>query len=279
MKKRLSFLCVVGVLVCQFIAITAFGQLKIASGIEGEIYHQFAKDIQNNTDVELVLQTTRGSLENFELIRKGEVDLAFTQLDVLLYGQLRHTGINSYLKLYMPLYAEEIHIVAKNNQQIRNFYDLKDKRVGVGSSLSGTYITSQFLKMKTEIEWTDVLLPPDSALSALFMDSLDAFILVSAAPSNLLKSLSAKQQGLIKLVPVFDKRLEDTYVSHEIKAGVYSWLADDVPTYSVRSLLLINTNVVQGDKIKSADIVLGEIRDNLKNHSTPQTFASEMEGD
>jgi TRAP transporter TAXI family solute receptor len=262
MQRRYRILAA-GVALC-FMTLSGVAQLRVASGIEGEIYHQFARDIKNNTDVELSIQNTRGSLENFEIIRNDKADLAFTQMDVLMYEQLRYPSINDYLKLFFPLYAEEIHIVSRNTPSITNFYDLKDKRVAVGAELSGTYITAQFLKMKTEIRWTDVFLPADSALSALINDSIDALILVSAAPSNLLKSISAQQRGLIKLIPIYDKRLDDIYQSQVIASGTYAWQPADVQTYTVRSLLLVNTRGLNEEKQKAVDIVLGDIRDNLK---------------
>ena len=255
------FICV---LICLTVGREAYGQLRIASGVEGEIYTQFAKDIKNNTDVEISITNTSGSLENFELIRNDKVDLAFTQLDVLLFQQLRYTNIAEYLKMYIPLYSEEIHVVARNNSLINNFYDLKGKRVGVGTAKSGSYITSQFLKMKTELEWVDYLLPATTALSMLIEDSIDAFIFVSAAPSNLLKSFSSGQQGLIKLVPIYDKRLDDTYQSQLIAKGTYSWQPNDIQTYTVKSLLLINTRTLNARKTHQADIVYSDIRDNLK---------------
>lgn len=243
---------------------TAFSQLKIASGIKGEIYNQFALDIKNNTDVPLAVFTSMGSKDNLSKLLNDNFQLGFLQYDVLLYNELENPEIKNKIKVMLPLYDEEIHLIARSDGGINSLSDLRGKRVGIGSNRSGTSVTATFIQYKTMIKWTPVELPFENSFSALINDSIDAFFYVGAAPSNLLKSLSANVQHLIKLVPIENKNLKDFYLTKTIDKNVYPWLNEDINTISVRSLIAVNINNLNDSTTLEINNLYEDLSGNLK---------------
>lgn len=239
-------------------------QLKIASGIDGEIYNQFAIDIQNNTDVPIELFTTAGSKDNLSKLINDGFQLGFLQYDVLLYNELENPDIKNKIKVMLPLYDEEIHLIARNDGSINSLADLRNKKVGIGSEMSGTGITAKFIQYKTMIQWIAIPIPFDNSFSALLNDSIDAFFYVGAAPSNTLKSLSANVQQLIKLVPIENKNLKDFYLTKTIDKNIYPWLKEDIKTISVRSLIAVNTANIDDSTQLLVESLYEDLKGNLQ---------------
>lgn len=262
MRSRLTFIIVL--LTALFISVNLNAQLRLVSGLEGEIYNQFAIDIKNNTDVPIVIFTSAGSKENINKLLNDSIQLGFLQYDVLLYNEMQNPTIKDYLKVMLPLYDEEVHLISRNGDDIKSLEDLQGKRVGIGSEKSGTSITATFIQYKTGLKWNSINLPFEQSFTALINDSIDAFFYVGAAPSNLLKSLSTNLQQLIKLVPITSESLKDFYLTKTIEKGVYDWSKQDVQTISVRSLIAINTKNVDD----STDLVVESLYNDLKGNLT-----------
>ena len=133
------------------LSFTIKAQVKLLSGVESEIYNQFANDIKNNTNVAVDVITTGGSVDNFMKINadSAKENLAFMQYDVLIWKEIENPKIKDKFKVFLPLYNEEIHIIVKNNSKITSLADLKGKKVAIGSKSQGANITSQIIKNKT----------------------------------------------------------------------------------------------------------------------------------
>jgi TRAP transporter TAXI family solute receptor len=246
------------------LSLTVFSQLKITSGINGEIYNQFAVDIKNNTDVMLEIHTSQGSNDNLNKLLNDSFQLGFLQYDVLLYNELENPEIKKKIKVMLPLYDEEIHLITRSNSPINSLNDLRGKRVGIGSEMSGTNVTAKFISYKTMIKWKSLNIPFENDFKALLNDSIDAFFYVGAAPSNFLKSLSPDVQKLIKLVPLQNKQLKDFYLQKTIKKGTYPWLNQDIPTYSVKSLIAVNTANIDEKTAGEVEALYNDLKGNLK---------------
>ena len=266
MKNRFIPFLLLGLLI--FSGTPLLAQIKMASGIKGEIYDQFAIDIRNNTDVPITIESTRGSADNLEKLINEDFQLAFLQYDVLLYNELTRDDANSpklkdYIRVMLPLYDEEVHLIARNDGSINSLMDLRNKRVGIGSELSGTGVTAKYIQYNTMIEWEAVVIPFDESFNALLNDSIDAFFYVGAAPSNTLKSLSENVGALIKLIPIENDNLNDFYLQKEIKSGTYPWLKKDINTISVRSLIGVNTNNIDDSTAALVDLLYDDLKGNL----------------
>jgi len=261
MKIRLHLLILFSLCLAHFIAIS---QIRILSGSKKEIYYQFAEDIKNNTNIPLENYSSQGSIDNLNRLLTDSFQIAFTQYDVLLFKEIENSDIKKNIKLFLPLYDEEIHLITRNNSAINSLKDLAGKRIGVGSKNSGTNITSQLIKLKTQIQWKEFSIPIENSFFALLHDSIDAFFIVGAAPVNILHSLSENVQNIIKLVPITDKELDKIYKQKTIDAGTYPWQKNKISTYSTKSLLVVNTRNINESVSLQMDKLYYDLKDNLK---------------
>ena len=218
-----------GLLLSFFIGLSTFAQapIKMVSGIKGEIYDQFAKDIQNNTHVNLKIYQSRGSLDNLDYLFSDSIQIAFVQYDVLQTAHPKK-NVSKYIKVFLPLYHEEVHLIALRNSGISSLGDLAAKSVGVGHANSGTHVY------------------------------------VGAAPSGYLSSLDADVAKRLKLVDIQNKRLSEIYEKQEIKKETYSWNNTDIYTINVPTLLLVNTHNIDTAMARQIDILYNDLNDNLK---------------
>jgi len=223
----------------------------------------------------LKVRDSEGSYYNFLRIIKTNTDLAFLQYDVLLYESMkdltRTYKKTENIRVIMPMGAEQIHIVALKSDEknaIKNYDDLKGKKVAIGSSLQGTNITAKYIKEVTKMKWQDVEIPYDKALKALLSGRIDAFFYVGAAPVSNFTHMSKQMRDRITLIPLNPtkgkKDLDENYTTTVIKQDYYKkWLKADVATYSVRSLLV--TDINRQTKEDQENIV--KLMQVIKNHS------------
>jgi len=254
-----------GFIISLIFGVNAIAQtpIKIVSGIKGEVYDQFATDIQNNTHVNLKIYQSRGSLDNLDYLLSDSIQIAFVQYDVLKDNQ-EEKSIDGFVKVFLPLYSEEIHLITKRNSTINSLSDLQGKKVGVGGDNSGTNVSASIIKKLEHIDWQSVNVDFNKSVEALLMDSIDAFFYVGAAPSTYLSSLDNNMAKQLKLVPVRGNYLNDIYTNKVIKANTYSWFNKDVKTIAVRSLMVVNTHNIDSTSERQIDILYSDLSDNLK---------------
>ena len=256
----------VGIIVLFLILnVKLFSQINIVSGIEGEVYNQFANDIKNNTKVDVKVYTSSGSIINMRLIQTDSIQLAFTQYDVLNSLGIEHPEISDEIKVFLPLYNEEIQLVSLKSSSIRDISDLLGKRVGMGGENSGSNFTAKFIKSMSGMDWKDVVLPFASSIDALINNEIDAFFFVGAAPSYLLMDLPDEIKSELTLVSVsISNKHNSCYTKKVIPAGTYDWQSTDISTFSVRSLLVVNTKQVDSKMAFQMDSLYYDLKYNLR---------------
>jgi len=264
--KNYTFRFVVSVLLLLITSIGVFGQapINIVSGIKGEVYDQFAHDIQNNTHVNLNIYETQGSRDNLNFLFSDSIQIAFVQYDVLKFIAKAKPEIEQNIKVFLPLYSEEVHLITLRTSGIESLKDLNGKRIGVGGLNSGTYVTCSIIQNVTNIKWKAINIDFNQSVTALLEDSLDAFFYVGAAPSSYLSSLKSSIAGKLKLVDVQNDKLEGLYGDKIIEKGQYSWNHDDVETIGVQSLLMVNVNNIDTTSARQIDVLYSDLSDNLK---------------
>lgn len=190
---------------------------------------------------------SEGSYYNFLKVNKTGADIAFLQYDVLLYQSLkdlkRTYKKTENIRILLPMGTEQIHIITlkKDGKGIEDFSDLKKKRVGIGSALMGTNITAKYIKEVTGSKWEDVEIPFDKSFKALFNGSIDAFFYVGAKPVKDLANISKAMRDKITLISIpadKDGKLELAYEKVTITPEDYKWLAANVETFAVKSVLV-----------------------------------------
>ena len=249
-------------IVCSM-SVFAQTSIHIVSGMKGEVYDQFAHDIQNNTHVDLKIYQTRGSLDNMDMLLSDTIQMAFVQYDVLKTNRIKK-GIEGYIKVFLPLYSEEIHLIVQKNSEINSVDDLSGKRVGIGGVNSGTHVSASIIQKLEKLDWTSINIDFNKSVEALLADSIDAFFYVGAAPSSYLSNLDQSIASQIKLASVRGRNLNDIYENKKIESNIYSWNNNDVKTIGVKSLLIVNTKNIDSVSAAQIDILYDDLSDNLK---------------
>jgi TRAP transporter TAXI family solute receptor len=269
LKKILTLIIAI-----SFSATTLFGQMIILSGPSQGTYKALVDDIAkitgNDSVAPFVNVITDGSGYNYrELVDPNSpVKVAVIQSDYLYYQQIidakDNTEKSAAVKVLLPLANEQIHIITKKNSGLTKLADLKEKIVGCGTQQQGTYATAILIKDKSEVFWNTKILDFDRALKELYGDKIDAFFVVGTAP---LKKLNINPQAMVEpLALISPENINDWARYHKsdvIRSTDYKWLDYDVPTYSVKNLLVVNEEkLTDEDKIELLKLVNG-LKDNL----------------
>jgi uncharacterized protein len=204
--RRLLVSLVLGAIVALLVAMVAVVLLgrppktfTLAAGQPGGMYASFAASLQAALATEGVtveITETAGSLENAELLRTGEADVALIQSGTEL---LTDIGGSTALS---EVFYEPFWIFARQGviEVVDGFPVLAGKRLAIGPAGSGTNATARALIDQTgstaiALEWTT-----DEAIAGLAAGTIDAAFFVVAANAPLVDELAALP-GL-ELLPV-----------------------------------------------------------------------------
>ncbi len=130
-------------------------RVRIATAIEGGLYarfgHALAEAFERRTGVPVDVVKTLGSIDNAELLAKGEVDLA-----VIQDGTLRGSGVRvNDLSRLAPLYREVCHVLVPSGCDIEHVEDLTDATLLLGPERSGLRRSALHLLEHYEIDSSD----------------------------------------------------------------------------------------------------------------------------
>lgn len=249
MKLKKSFLLSLSMLFS--FSTVVFGQLTILSGSKNATQYRYAEDIEKivgpSLDFKVVNKETNGSSDNFNLLidPNNLYNVAIMQLDYLFYMQTHDMIMNTEktrnLKVVVPLGHEQIHLVSKASKGIKGLKDLEGKVVAIGSSEQGTYTTASLIKDRSRVFWTSRNIHFDGSLSALNTNEIDAFFIVSSAPVAKLELNPQSMVDKLVLVPLEDfGEWAKYYIPDTIQKTDYKWLDQNVPTFSVGAVLVVN---------------------------------------
>ncbi|MEZ5934913.1 MAG: TAXI family TRAP transporter solute-binding subunit [Alphaproteobacteria bacterium] len=197
----------------------------------------------------------QGSVRNVEdLLYLRGIDVALVQADVLDFyrgiGTLPEIG--ERIRYIAKLANEEVHVLAR--QEVASVQDLDGRRVNFGVEGSGSFLTAGILLDRLGIDVNVTSFPLPKALKEIEEGTIDALIVVGAAPIGRLRQLD-HDNGL-HLLPIPDAGLGDSYQPAEIAAGDYPDLLEPgtvVKTVAVAKILTAFNwpeGHPRGDKVK-----------------------------
>jgi TRAP transporter TAXI family solute receptor len=163
--------------------------VRIATGATNGAYYAFAQRYARplaDDGIALEVVSTAGSVENFALLKKGEVSLALVQ------GGTATDDDKKNLQSLGSLFLEPVWLFIRKQKTFKRLAELKGKRVGVGAPGSGTYLlATQLLSANGLTESNTTLIQGDSAQSAaaLSQGKIDAAFFVASPEAPLIGSL------------------------------------------------------------------------------------------
>ncbi|MHA7879736.1 MAG: TAXI family TRAP transporter solute-binding subunit [Saccharospirillum sp.] len=202
------------------------------------------------------VESTGGSIANLTGIRLGDFQLAVVQSDWqyhAYYGSSYFAPEGPYgdLRAVFSLHPEPFTVVARADAGIRQFEDLKGKRVNIGNPGSGHRGTMELVMdaygwTLDDFELSTELTPAEQA-QALCDDRIDAMVYTVGHPSGAIAEVTSACRALLVEVsgPVIDQLVasRDYYRTAIISGGVYPNNPDSVATFGVGATLVSSSRV------------------------------------
>lgn len=217
------------------------------------------------------VESTRGSVDNLTTLGDGDIDLAIAQSDTLHHAYngsdvFTKYGANQELRTVFNLHAEPFTVVASQRSGIKNFDDLKGKRVSIGRPGSGQRQTMNALMQArgwTQQDFASVHeLTAINHSRALCEDIIDAFVYSVGHPAGSIKE--AANGCKIKLIDVtgddVDKLISNNqyYQRMRILGGTYRGNPQDTDTLGVRASLIASNTI-------ASEVVYWLVKDVFEN--------------
>lgn len=230
--------------------------MGMMTGLETGTYYAIGQDIAAiaaDTGAPVMVRPSKGSIDNLQKMTdsKENAALGIVQADVLAFLQRsdkpKSRDITKRLRMVMPLFREEIHILARRD--ITSIDDLNGKRVVVGSSGSGSMMTSLNLFSMLNITPSNMYqVEAPEAVVAVLAGRADAMIFVGGKPVPMFKNLeqlrtsgNMEMKDLLTQVHFLALPEDQTAKLYEpalITPEDYDFVTEMVPTLAVRSVLV-----------------------------------------
>jgi TRAP transporter TAXI family solute receptor len=223
-----------------------------------------------------IARASQGSVENVRMLGNGDLESAFVQADVASWA---FHGTGPYarkpiadLRAIAALFPEYAHLVVRRDGPIRNFRDLKGKRVALGEKESGTLADVRLLLEATGLKERD--LNPEypglgDATAGLRDGTLDAFFMVGGTPLPAIADLAASVP--IRLIPIPADVVKTMVgrnplaVAATLPAGEYPGIDDATPTVAVNAIWVVTAD--------AADQLVYAIAKSLWDEATQRVIA------
>jgi TRAP transporter TAXI family solute receptor len=165
--------------------------VRIATGAKSGAYYNFAQEYARllaNDGISLEVVPTAGSVENLELLNKGEVSLA------LIQGGSAAKDDKEHLQSLGSLFLEPVWIFSRKQSALKRLLELKGKRVSIGVAGSGTHLLATQLLSAAGITETNTRLVREEttqAIDSLSNGKIDAAFFVASPEAPIIQKLFA----------------------------------------------------------------------------------------
>ena len=202
------------------------------------------------------VESTAGSVYNLNTIAQGELDMGVAQSDWQYHAyhgtsKFEKQGPNKNLRAVFSVHPEPFTVVARADSGIKDFMDLKGKRVNIGNPGSGQRGTMEVV-MKA-LGWTKDSFKLASELKsaeqskALCDNKVDAMVFTVGHPSGSIKEATTTCDSIIVPVTgkVIDKLVKDNdyYRTATIPGGMYRGTATDTKAFGVGATFVTSAKV------------------------------------
>ena len=209
---------------------------------------------RNKHGIRCSTESTGGSVFNLNTIRAGDLDMGVAQSDWQYHAyhgssKFKDKGANRELRAIFSVHPEPFTVVARADSGIRNFGDLKGKRVNVGNPGSGQRGTMEVLMKASGWKMSDFELASELKSSeqsmALCDNKIDAMVFTVGHPSGSIKEATTSCDSV--LVNVTGSAVDmlvaenDFFRTATIPGGMYSGNANDTKTFGVGATFVTST--------------------------------------
>ena len=202
------------------------------------------------------VESTGGSVYNLNTIRAGELDMGVAQSDWQYHAykgtsKFKDKGPNKDLRAVFSVHPEPFTVVARADSGIKNFEDLKGKRVNIGNPGSGQRGTMEVIMeaygwSKSSFKLASELKSAEQS-KALCDNKIDAMVFTVGHPSGSIKEATTSCDSVI--VNVTGSKIDmlvkkhDYYRTATIPGGMYRGTDTDTKTFGVGATFVSSAKV------------------------------------
>ena len=236
--------------------------VTLATGTPGGIYHPVGNAIcrmfnlgGEHEAMPCVAVNSDGSVANIRRVESGATTFGLSQTDVAYAafhgeGPFAAAGPDPKLRILIALYPEAFTVVARADTGIRDFQDLRGKRVGIGKSGAGYTFTRDVVLgfygwTISDPERVQEFGPAEQN-QALCSNKVDAIIFTAGHPDGLTQEATTGCRA--KLVRVAGSPIDRLLATHSyyiaavIPGGMYAGNPKDVPTIGTQAVLVTSSD-------------------------------------
>ncbi len=239
----------------QFVTIGTGGVTGVYYPTGGAICRLVNKDRKEH-GIRCSVESTGGSIYNLNTIAAGEMDLGVVQSDWQYHAyngtsRFEEAGPNKDLRAVFSIHPEPYTVVARVDSGVRNFQDLKNKRVNIGNPGSGQRSTTEVVL--DALGWTvddfrlASELKPAEQSAAMCDNRVDAIVYVVGHPNGSIQEATTSCDSVLVNVtgPEIDKLIaeRDYYRTATIPGGMYRGNNEDTTTFGVGATFVSSVTV------------------------------------
>ena len=202
------------------------------------------------------VESTGGSVYNINTVRGGELDMGVAQSDWQYHAyngtsKFKDQGAFKNLRAVFSVHPEPFTVVARADSGIKNFEDLKGKRVNIGNPGSGQRGTMEVLLDAMGWSLKDFSLTSELKAAeqskALCDNKIDAMVYTVGHPSGSIKEATTSCDSVLVNVSNAgsEKLIKDNsfYRTATIPGGMYAGNDKDTQTFGVGATFVSSATV------------------------------------
>ena len=236
--------------------------VTLATGTPGGVYHPVGNAICRMFNLvgerqarPCVAVSSDGSVANIRRVESRDSTFGLSQTDVAYAafhgaGPFAAAGPDPKLRMLIALYPEAFTVLVRPDTGIRDFQDLRGRRIGVEKSGGGFTFTRDVVLGFYGWAMPDpehvVELGPAEQNQALCSNQVDAIIFSVGHPNGLTQEATTGCRARLVRVagPPIDRLLaaHPYYVASVIPGGMYAGNPDDVPTFGSQAVLVTSSS-------------------------------------
>ena len=233
--------------------------ISVLTGGGSSVYYPLGTALGNAVVKEMPgiktsVQTTKGSVENLNMLEASRGDIAFALGDSLsdAWKGNEEAGFKTPLRKLRgiaALYPNYIQIVARADSGIKSLGDLKGKKISVGASKSPIELNARTILKAAGINYKDFakveFLPFGESIELIKDRQIDATLQSAAPGASGLRDLATSVDIVVVPIPSdVIKTIDDSaYLPAMIPANTYRGQSTEVPVIAVQNYLVTREGV------------------------------------
>ena len=240
----------------------------IITGGDGGTYIKIGKDIcsliaEVSDAIDIAIYSSPGSIANlYSVLRELRSQFGIVQSDILdvldsclddfttfcnfLFADKNNISkLRDRMRVVFPLYKEEVHVLVRKSDQMKDINDLKTKNIWVGSSQSGHFITANNMFRLLGLSDSVTLVTSEinskiiDPIEALDNQIIDAVFYVGGQDIELFSDIKPEEYSEeFEFLATSDDRLNKSYNSSTLDSVEYEFMTNPVDTVSTNAMFM-----------------------------------------